>query len=206
VVRNISFSNIHGTVTTNPGQLADVPFPSSYRPGEGHSCITLNCVGEATLEEISFDNIHLTFGGGGTAEEAAHRELPQIAGEYFMLGPMPAYGLYVRNARGITLQNIRFQVSQPDLRPAIIFDHVQDAAINGLSVQGNHDSESVLRFINTKQAFMTAVRVLTPATVFLQLEGRANEGIRIDGGDLSRAVSAVAFKNGASQNAVAVRA
>jgi hypothetical protein len=27
-------------------------------------------------------------------------------------------------------------VSQPDLRPALILDHVEDAAINGLSVQG----------------------------------------------------------------------
>jgi hypothetical protein len=205
VVRNISFSNIHGTVTTNPAQLPDVPFPSGYRPGEGHSCITLNCVGDAVLEEISFDNIHLTFGGGGTAEEAARRDLPQIAGEYFMLGPMPAYGLYARNARGITLQNVRFQVSQSDLRPAIIFDHVQDAAINGLSVQGNHEAESVLRFIDSKQTLVTAARVLTPAAVFLQLEGQANEGITIDGGDLSKAASALAFKNGATKRAVQVR-
>jgi hypothetical protein len=50
----------------------------------------LNCVGDAILENISFDDIHLTFGGGGTAEDAARRDLPRIAGEYFMLGPMPA--------------------------------------------------------------------------------------------------------------------
>src|SRR5581483_6740142 len=124
LARNISFSNMHVTVTTNPGPLPDYPFTNSYRPGEGHSCITLNCVGDAVLENISFDNVHLTFGGGGTAEEAARRDLPQIAGEYFMLGPMPAYGFYARNARAITLQNIRLETSQPDLRPALILDHV----------------------------------------------------------------------------------
>jgi hypothetical protein len=86
VVRNILFSNIHGTVTTNPRELPDVSFPSDYRRGEGHSCITLNSVGNSILENISFDNVHLTFGGGGTAGEAARRDLPQIAGEYFMLG------------------------------------------------------------------------------------------------------------------------
>jgi hypothetical protein len=205
VVRNISFSNIHGTVTTNPPQLPGVPFTSDYRPGEGHSCITLNCVGDAILEKITFDNVHLTFGGGGTAEEAARRDLPQIAGEYFMLGPMPAYGFYARNARGITLQNVRFEVSQPDLRPAIIFDHVEDAAINGLSVQGNHEAESVLRFIDSKQTLLTAARLLTPSAIFLQLEGQANEEITIDGGDLSKASSAVAFKNGARKEAVRLR-
>src|SRR5580700_6478607 len=196
VARNISFSNIHGTVTTNPPQLPETTLTSDPRPGEGHSCITLNCIGDATMENISFDNIHLTFGGGGTAEDAARRDLPKISGEYFELGPMPAYGLYARNARGLTLQNIRFQVSQPDLRPALIFDHVVDAAINGFSAEGNPAAESVLRFIDSKQTLLTAARVLTPSAAFLQLEGEANEGIVIDGGDLSKAALPLAFKSG----------
>jgi hypothetical protein len=205
IIRNISFSNIHGTVTTDPPQLPDMPFPSQIRPGEGHSAIVLNAVGGSILENISFDDVHLTFGGGGTADEAARRDLPEIAGEYFMLGPIPAYGLYARNARGITLQNVRFDVSTPDLRPAVVFDHVDDASLNGFSVQGNAQAESVLRFIDSKHALLTATRLLTPAAVFLQLEGQGNEAITIDGGDLSRAVSAVAFKKGAAAAAVKVR-
>jgi hypothetical protein len=205
VARNISFNNIHGTVTTNPPQLPGVPFTSNYRPGEGHSCITLNCVGGATLENITFENVHLTFGGGGTAEDAARRDLPQIAGEYFMLGPMPAYGFYARNAQAITLSNIRFQVSYPDLRPAVIFDHVYDAAINGLGVDGNQHAESVLRLIDSNQVLLTALRLLTPAAVFLQLEGVASNGITVDGGDLSKAGAPLACKNGAKNTAVRIR-
>ncbi|MBV8904087.1 MAG: right-handed parallel beta-helix repeat-containing protein, partial [Acidobacteriia bacterium] len=150
VARNISFSNIRGSVTTNPGELPDFPFASNYRPGEGHSCITLNCVGDAVIENISFDAIHLTFGGGGTAEEAARRDLPQIAGEYFMLGPMPAYGFYARKVTGITLQNVRFQLKMPDARPALILDNVTQAGINGLSVEASTEAESAVRFIDTK--------------------------------------------------------
>ncbi len=205
IVRNISFNNIHGTVTTDPPPLEGFPFPSTYNSGEKHSCITLNSVGEAVLENISFNNIHLTFGGGGTAEDAARRDLPLIAGEYFFLGAMPAYGFYARNSRGITLQNIRFQVTQPDLRPALILDHVEDVAINGLNVQGNHEAESVSRIINSKQILMTATRVLTPSSAFLQLEGGENEGIIIDGGDLSKASTPLAFKNGATEKAVKLR-
>lgn len=205
IVRNISFSNIHGTVTTSPSQLAETSLSSGYRPGERHSCITLNCVGAAVMENISLDNIHLTFGGGGTAEEAARRDLPEIAGEYFMLGPMPAYGLYARNVHGLSLQNIRFQVSTPDLRPAVIFDRVEDASVNGLSVQGNADAESVLRFINTRQVLLTATRVLTPSSTFLQLEGAMSEGIVVDGGDQSKAASPLAVKNGAKESAAKLR-
>jgi hypothetical protein len=205
VVRNISFSNIQGTVTTDPAQLTEASLTSGYRPGEGHSCITLNCVGGAVMENISLENVHLTFGGGGTQEDAARRDLPQLAGEYFMMGPMPAYGLYARNVHGLTLQDIRFQVSSPDLRPALIFDHVEDASINGFSVQGNPQAESVVRFIDSRQTLFTAVRVLGQAAVFLQLEGADNEAITIDGGDLSQAAAAIACKNGATEKSVKLR-
>jgi hypothetical protein len=206
VVRNISFSNIHGTVTTNPPkQLSESTLRVDSRPGEGPSAIVLNSINDSVLENISFDNIHLTFGGGGTAEQAAKRDIPKVFGEYFELGPIPAYGLYARNARGITLHNVRFEVRTPDLRPAVVFDHVVDAALNGLSVQGNKHAESVLRFIDSKHTLITAARVLTPSCPFLQIEGEKNEGIIIEGGDLSRAVSAVAFRNGATEKSVSLR-
>jgi hypothetical protein len=89
-----------------------------------------------------------------------------------MLGPMPAYGFYARNARGITLHNVRFQVSSPDLRPALIFDHVEDAAINGLSVEGNQQAESVVRFINSKQSLLTAAAFSLPPPSFCSSKAR----------------------------------
>jgi polygalacturonase len=206
IVRDISFTNIHGTVTTDPPQLADVPFTSQVRPGEGHSAIVLNAIGDSIVENITFDNVHLTFGGGGTAEEAANRSVPEVAGEYFMLGPIPAYGLYARNARAVTLNNVRFAVSQRELRPAMIFDGVQDAAISNVSVQGDTDAESTVRFSRARKVYFTAPRLLSPAACFLQVEGTANDGITIDGGDLSGAAKTVTFKDGATPAAVTVRA
>ena len=206
VIRNISFSHIHGTVTTKPSKLPDTPFDMSVSNiGELHSCIVLNAVGDNIIENVSFDDVHLTFGGGGTAEEGARRELPQMAMEYFSLGPMPAFGLYARNARGVTLHNVRFRVAEADLRPAVIFDHVQGASIRGLSVQGNRDAESVLRFIDTKDVLLSGTHLLTPSSPFLQLEGAANESIVVDGGDVSKASAPVAYKNGANETAVKLR-
>ncbi|HVT96655.1 MAG TPA: glycosyl hydrolase family 28 protein, partial [Acidobacteriaceae bacterium] len=205
VARNISFSNIHGTVTTNPPQLPGMPFPSAYRPGELHSCITLNCVGDAVLEKISFENIHLTFGGGGTVEDTARRDLAQIAGEYFMLGPMPAYGLYARNARALTLNNIRFETQTPDLRPALILDRVEDVSIAGLAVTADPDAESAIRFADTQSVLMTAPRLLVKTGTFLLVEGAQSGGIILDGGDLTRATRQVAFDRGASPSSATVK-
>jgi hypothetical protein len=111
VLRNISFSSIHGTVTTNPGQIDEAKVTSNANPGERHSAIVFNCVGGATMEKVSLSDIHLTFGGGGTAEAGARRDLPEFAGEYFTLGPIPAYGFYARGVRGLTLGNIRLQTA-----------------------------------------------------------------------------------------------
>ena len=205
VMRNISFSNIRGNVTTDPGQIAEAKVTSTANPGEKHSCIVFNCVGGATMENISLNDINLTFGGGGTAEDAARRDIPEFAGEYFMLGAMPAYGLYARGVHSLTIRNVRFQTSTPDLRPAVIFDHVTDATLQNLSVQINAAAESAVRITASKQVLITAPRVLNATATFMQLEGTGNEQIVIDGGDISSAKTALAFKNGATKAAVRLR-
>lgn len=205
VLRNISFSNIHGTVTTNPGQIDEAKVTSNANPGERHSAIVFNCVGGATMENVSLSDVHLTFGGGGTAEEGARRDLPEFAGEYFMLGPIPAYGLYARGVRGLTLNNVRFQTATDDLRPAVIFDRVTDAGCSNMSVMANASAESALRFIDCRQLLLTAPRLLNATSAFLSLEGNANERIVIDGGDISLAKTAVSYKNGASKESLRLR-
>jgi polygalacturonase len=204
VVRNISFQGIRATVVSGR-QLEDLPIPSTFRPGESKSCIVLNGVGNDILEEISFNNVHITYEGGGTAEDASVREVAQRAGEYFELGVLPAYGMYARNVRGLTLHDVRFEVAAPDLRPALVFDQVMDSAIHGFSAQANPAAESLLRFVNTRDVLLASARVLTPAAAFMQVEGENNERITIDGGDLSRAAIPVRFIRGAREEAVRLR-
>jgi hypothetical protein len=204
IVRNISFNGIQATVA-RPVQLSDVPFVSAYNPGEIFSCITLNGMGEGFLENIRFNDVQVTFPGGGTAEQASVRDVPKVAGEYYEIGVPPAYALFARNVRGLTLSNVRFEVTTDELRPAVVFDHVRDAAVNGFSVQGNEKAESLLRFIDTSDVLLSASRVMTPAAVFLQVEGAASERITIDGGDVSRAAAPLSLKAGAPQGSVKVR-
>jgi glycosyl hydrolase family 28 len=204
IARNISFRGIRATVV-EPEQIPDLPLASGYRPGEMKSCIDLNAIGEGVLENITFDDVQITFPGGGTAEEAALRDVPKVAGEYFEIGVLPAYALYARNVRGLMLSNVRFEVASPELRPAVVFDHVADAAVNGLSAQGNPQSESLLRFIQSRDVLLTANRVLTPSAVFLQVEGADSKGITVDGGDLSKAEESLAFAAGAADDSVRLR-
>ena len=204
IVRNITFSGIRATVVV-PTQFPDVPFTSGYNPGEIKSCIAVNRPAEGVLENITFNDVHVTFAGGGTSEEAAVRDVPKITGEYYENGVLPAYALYARNVHALTLSNVRFEVSAPELRPAVVFDHVEDAAINGFSAQANPQAESLVRFIESRDVLLTAARVLSPASVFLQVEGAASQGITIDGGDLSKATTPVSLKADAPQKSVKLR-
>jgi hypothetical protein len=42
-----------------------------------------------------------------------------------MFGELPAWGFFVRNATGVTLDNVVLELHGADYRPAIIADHVQ---------------------------------------------------------------------------------
>ncbi len=151
------------------------------------SCLTPKCSAKPILEssthaelcwwrgEHLLDNIHLIFGGGGTGWKMHWRDSPDIAGEYFMMGPMPAYGLYARNVRGLTLHNIRFQVSTLDMRVLHLSStECRTPAYRTSSVEGNPSAESALRFINTQDAGRIP-RMLTLTAAFLQVEGASED-------------------------------
>jgi hypothetical protein len=206
IVRNIVFSGIRATVITQPINHPDIPFDVHTYPGETRQCIVVNGVGDEIIENVSFTDVQVTYVGGGTVEEAAVRDVPQIGGEYFQIGTPPAYGMYARNVRGLTLNNVRFEMQTPELRPAVVFDNVQDATVTNLAAQGNPQAESVLRFINARDVLLIGPRVLAPAAVFLQIEGSANEQIVIDGGNISKAAKSLVSAHGADEKAVTLRA
>jgi hypothetical protein len=204
-IRNISFNAIRATVVAQPVNHPDIHFGVTAREGEKNSCITLNAMNDYYLENISFTDVHVKYAGGGTAAQAA-KSVPTIAAEYFGVwdaapGGPPAYGLYARNVKGLTLHNVRFEYDQPDARPAIILDNVEDAAINGLTAKGSEGTE-LMRFINTKDVLLTATRLLTPAASIVRVEGASSKGIIINGGALTNAAKQVTFANGATESSV----
>ena len=204
VVRNISFNGIRGFVVAEGRQHPDLPWPQKFRPGETRQCIVVNGVGEDVIENISLQDIHFTFEGGGTALEAA-AEVPRIAGEYFEIGTPPAYGLYARNVRGLTINNVRFDVSKPDLRPAVDLDNVSDVTINGMSAQGNPSARSVVRAKDARDVLLSGSRLLSSATAFIELVGPNNAGVTVEGGDISKAARPLLLSGGAIGKSVRIK-
>lgn len=111
-ISDIRFENIRANAVFNPGNK---------------QCMFIAGAGRARPTNIHFSNMDVRFPGGGTSADA-ERAIPEAERDYpeiFMFGVLPAYGLYVRHADGVTLNNVRFSLDAADLRPAVICDDVQ---------------------------------------------------------------------------------
>ncbi len=210
-LKNILFDNIRASVCSleslQQGIAAHYPPEVGAKPHEGEQrqCISICGIPGHLVQGITLSNIHVTFPGGGTAEEASRRSLPELEDvypEYFMWGVPPAYGLYARHVQGLTLNNVRFELAAPDLRPAIVCDDVQDLEIGGLKAAGNHRSESLVRLQNTAGAFIHTSRPLDPIACFLRVEGSSSERITLHGNLLPGDMKVLETSGGASSNAV----
>ncbi|MBQ4294560.1 MAG: glycoside hydrolase family 28 protein [Prevotella sp.] len=79
------------------------------------------------IENVRLSNILLRFRGGGKKVDENYPELgekyPEVAK---FLGTCPAYGLFARHVRGLQLSDVTFILQQPDERPCIITNDVED--------------------------------------------------------------------------------
>ncbi|MCX5684815.1 MAG: glycoside hydrolase family 28 protein, partial [Planctomycetota bacterium] len=137
------------------------------------------------IEDVSLADILLSFEGGGTSEEAA-RAVPENPEKYpdcTMFGDLPAYGFYVRHARGIRLTNVRLATEKPDLRPAIICDDVEGATLEALEAAWSPGAAPMLRFCQVRGAMIRGCKPEAPAATFLRLEGAATARITLMAND-----------------------
>lgn len=88
------------------------------------------------IENVVIRDMIVNCIGGGTKEHAT-RLVPENEKGYpenRMFGnTLPAYGLYIRHAKNISLNNIQFFLEQPDHRPAILLDDAHAITIRGLN-------------------------------------------------------------------------
>jgi hypothetical protein len=83
------------------------------------------------IEDVTLSDIRLSYAGGGTAADAARRpdDLAAAYPEPSMFGVTPAWGLWLRHVRGLTVRGLALATVAPDARPAV---RIEDAT--GLAV------------------------------------------------------------------------
>jgi len=187
-LRNVSISQ----VVAETWSADDRPFAGSITGLPGHS-----------VENVSISDVRVTARRAFSPERSRvdFRLVPEVAAgypEYSMFGPLPAYGLYVRHVRGLTLRNVQFSFLAEDYRSAIVCDNVEHLTIDGLKVRSLMASAPVLFFHDVRQALVTGVALYDEVPVFLQVEGRS-EGIQLLSNDLAQAHQSVASSEPAAK-------
>jgi polygalacturonase len=121
-----------GNRKNSPGSLKNVLISNIV--ATSHSRVTNSITGFPGfyVENVVIRDMIVNCMGGGSLEDA-NRVVPENEKAYpenRMFGnTLPAYGLYVRHARNIYLDNIQFNLLQSDARPAIFFDDAQDITL-----------------------------------------------------------------------------
>ncbi|MDO3695645.1 glycosyl hydrolase family 28 protein [Wenyingzhuangia sp. chi5] len=118
------------------------PFPASIVGIPGHS-----------VENVSIENIEISYPGKsfkGMAYVPLNR-LEQVpkeiksSPEFSMFGELPAWGFYVRYAKGISFKNVKLTLEDDDFRPAFVFDEVDDLQMEKIALPKTHKKEIVLK-------------------------------------------------------------
>ena len=85
------------------------------------------------IEDVRLSNIRIVYKGGGTRADAAAEpeERESSYPEPSMFGPIPAYGFYVRHARGLVMRDVEVSFMKDEQRPAFFLDDVTDVVFDG---------------------------------------------------------------------------
>jgi hypothetical protein len=141
-MNNISISNVYAEVpSTKPDAGYNYEGPVEDMP---RNISPSSIVGQpdAIIENVTLKNIEIHYPGGGNPSFAKVGldeldKVPEMAAsypEFSMFKELPAWGLYVRHAKGLTFENVTLTCGKKDYRTAIVLDDVNGAKIKTLKV------------------------------------------------------------------------
>ena len=114
---------------------------------------------ENPVEDVLLSDIRIHYRGGLSLDDAARQPANQVNSFFYkgdeagprepyavpemaalypepsMFGVLPAYGFYVRHARGITFDDVQVSFAAEDRRPAFVLDDVEDVEFHGVTAE-----------------------------------------------------------------------
>jgi hypothetical protein len=99
---------------------------------------------------------------------------------------VPAYGLYVRHVRNLTLENFIFNLQAPDARPAVVLDDCHNIKVNNFDVDTPVNNQPLIRLIQSTNVTISGYQSITPISKFLKIEGEKSSDIKLTGNDFSQ--------------------
>lgn len=222
-ISNVVMDNVATPIFIRLGNRAR-PLPDEDPPGQGsmrnimiraiqaRNAGVLGCaisgIPGAYIENLTLRDIRIHAIGGGKLENAT-AIVPEHQAAYpspRTFGTLPAYGMFIRHVRHLTLDGIdlSFDAARGDERPALVLDDVCDANLNNLRGAAAARMPAI-RMVNCQGLLLSGCRAEQAETPLLSVEGVASRDIAILGNDLCGAQPAVNLDADVPESAVRQR-
>jgi len=191
------------------------PQPPNAHP-DGNDGLFFHGHPQGLIENILLRDVSITLSGGGTAEQAARREIVDMdqidyrkdgywTDHKTTWGVPVAYGLYARHIQGLTLEDVRFELREPDARPVVFVSDCAQTRIQSFTASSSPEQSALIVARNCDGLQLSEVTPTPKAVVLLRLEGAKSAGIVLSGNDPRGFDKASVCLDGATEAAVLSR-
>ncbi len=140
---------LEGPPDVNSPDKEKMPARRSGYPFFGHPWLPFNLLPSSivgipghSIQDVTLENIEITYAGAASKQIAyipldAVSSVPECEPDYpefSMFGELPAWGIYVRHAEGIQMENVKISYKEEDFRPAMVFDDVKGIGLKSVEI------------------------------------------------------------------------
>jgi polygalacturonase len=137
-----------GTIKNVTIQNVTISDMKAGRQGAIHAA-TISGRPESSIENITLENVKITYRGGEDGKEATTR--PVYPKDYSpgAMKARPAWGFYVRNVKGLTFRNVELDEEKSSPKPSLVVTDVDGLTLDHFKTATSQDIETV-RLENVK--------------------------------------------------------
>ncbi len=200
VISNIRMQNVRAPIFVRLGQRikGDNSFLRNLiidRVDAAGSVVTSSITGVPGLRpsDITISNCRIRTVAEGQPDWAS-RDIPEVIEKYpesWMMGRLPAYGLFIRHADRVRLRNVECITDKPDGRPAVVCDDVNDIILSGLELSPPIGGQPLIELKNTRRAFLTGMRSPAKCSTFARVSGADSLDIELLGNSIPKGQKAI---------------
>ncbi len=189
------------------GHIRKVSINNVTAVSAGRAGCEITGLPEHMIEDVSLNNIHITYQGGGRGpnwgmNKMPVKENPEAYPDILWTHAwVPSYGLFTRHVRGLTLNNFTVKTETKDPRSAMIFQDIEELRLDGVSAQAAPGSDATFWFDRVRGALVRGCVAMPNTSVFARLDGACADFAFL-ANDLRKAAKPFEFVGGAAAGMV----
>lgn len=164
-----------------PGRLRNVTISGVVATG-AHGTGSITGLPGHPVENITLENVRISAAGGeGSAGDLAVPEQDEHYPRVDMFGQLPAFGLYVRHARDVVLNNLQLPADTADPRAAVVADDVVGLRLGGFGTRLARAAGPVVWLNDVRDGLVHGNLAPEGVAVFLRITGGSTENLSLVG-------------------------